>query len=278
MDNTVYTVHTINDILYYLKNSPTLKVYGGCTGVDITRSTHTVELENRSVITRGVAELSRINKTARYIEFGSAVTLSQIASIDRKWIPEGLFEAIQSIGNPYTGNLATIAGNICTKKHKMSCFSPLLAHDARLAVRTMSRNMADETYFSLAKMQDIPERSFVTRIRIPLEEWSISVYKKIGGDARLTDSANFMFLANTQKAMLSDVRIAFCGSFAFRNRELENALIGNKLPLSEKSITSFVEIAKKYFIDYCEKEEINIPPMYYAYFTNLVFDSLRNLS
>ena len=87
-----------------------------------------------------------------------------------------------------------------------------------------------------------------TKVRIPLEEWDVAVYKRVGSSYALDEnSASFVFLANTQKGMLSDLRVAFSGSLVLRNRDLENNLIGSRLPLSEKDIQGMLETSAELF-------------------------------
>jgi hypothetical protein len=45
----------------------------------------------------------------------------------------------------------------------------------------------------------------------------------------------------TEKGILSDLRIAFSRETAYRSRELENRLIGMRLPLSQKIIYSLLD-------------------------------------
>ena len=44
-----------------------------------------------------------------------------------------------------------------------------------------------------------------------------------------------------------NLRIAFCGALRLHSRELENKLIGTKLPLSPKEIQDMLESAGEYF-------------------------------
>ena len=87
-------------------------------------------------------------------------------------------------------------------------------------------------------------------------------------------------MANTNKGILSDLRIAFCGLVSIRSRELENTLIGTKLPLSEKSIQLLLIEASNIFSERTAgiKGKEDILMMLEAQFLNLLSDSLSMLT
>ena len=127
------------------------------------------------------------------------------------------------------------------------------------------------------KFTEIPREYLLTHIRVPLEEWEVAVFRRLGPAHIITDmSASFVFLANTQNGQLSNLRIAFAGSFWFRSQELENKLIGSHLPIPEKSIMELVEEAEAQFDAAAKDREIK--PILKDQFLNLVKFSLEQLT
>jgi CO/xanthine dehydrogenase FAD-binding subunit len=185
-----------------------------------------------------IEELAIIDPRERFMEFGSGVTLSSILDITKRRLPPAFFDAVESIANPFVRNLSTIGGNICAPGRPRTLFPILLALDARLEFR--SQNEIRLT--PVAKFQSVPSRSVLTKIRVPVDEWEISVFKRLG-PARVfnEESGAFVFLAMTEKGILSDLRIAFSRDSAYRSRELENRLIGMRLPLSTKTVYSLLD-------------------------------------
>lgn len=234
--NTVYIAKTMSDVLFHIKTVPNLAILGGCTDVG--------EWPASSLVIRNINDFRQIVLHEHYAEFGSAVTLSQIHALGRKRIPSVLYDAIDSIANPFVRNIATLGGNICAKGIKHTLFSPLLALDAQLEINSLT----DAQYIPFSKFVLVPEKCILTKVRVPLADWEVAVFKRLGPENRLTDeSATFTFLATTQKGILSDLRIAFCSNIVLRSRELENTIIGSRLPLSDKAIDLVAEYADQLY-------------------------------
>ncbi len=241
--STVFHAKNISEVLYYMKNIPSLAVIAGCSGIAARQCGRQISLPEFAVSIRNVPELLQIAKTERYIDFGAAVPLSQILELGAKRIPSVLYQAIRTIGTPTVRNMGTLGGNTAGVGMKMTAYAPLLALDSKLEIRT-----ADETVMlPLSKTAGIEPNSFISKIRVPTDEWDIAVFRRIGCTSHIDEnSASFVFLAKTQKNILTDLRIAFAGPFTFRNRQYENILTGTGLPVSPRAIQNMMEQAEKY--------------------------------
>ena len=94
-------------------------------------------------------------------------------------------------------------------------------------------------------------------------------------------SASYTFLAKSQKDILTDLRIAFCGKIKLRSTELENQLIGSRLPINNKAITNMVEFAEEIYdkeLSYLGEEKELVHPMLKSQFLNLLRKSLEKLT
>ena len=271
----VYQAKTISDIIYHLRNTNNISITAGCTGIMYKKNPEFLTYPDSILNIRNVEELSQINKTERFIEFGSCITFSQIQEIESTHRLSVLQDAIRNIGTPSVRNIARLGGIFCLRNYKMTAFAPLLAMDAKLEFR----NINDTQIIPIKHFHEVPASSFLSKIRIPLEDWDISTFKRLGPMHEVNDfSAGYVFLANTQKDILSDLRISFCFRHAFRTKELENMLIGNKLPLSEKSIQSFIEKTSSSFDTFISNNKFLCNPILKAQFINLLESSLENLA
>ena len=275
--NTVYIANNLSDVLFHLKTVPNLAILGGCTSVR--------QWPASSLVIRNINEFRQINLHEHYVEFGTAVTLEQILSLGRKRIPQVLYDAIDTVANPFVRNLATIGGNICADGIYHTLYSPLLALDAQLEIFSLT----DAQYIPFSKFVLVPEKCILTRVRVPISDWEVAVFKRLGPEHELTeDSATFTFLATTQKGILSDLRIAFCSNIVIRSRELENTLIGSRLPLTEKAIEQFIGQADALYdeamSDLMDRTLQNdgmirvVSPMQKDQFLNLLRTSLNQLT
>ncbi len=238
----VYFGTSLDEVLYQLRNRSNLKICGGCT--------YLKELPPVSMIIRNIKEFNLIEKRERYIEIGSGVTLASIMELGEKHIPPVFYQALSSIATPLVRNIATLGGNICIEPLCGTLFAPLLAMDAKLEFRINSEVLSlPMTQFSTFETGNlVPAGSVLTKVRVPLDDWELSVFRRIGPSWTLNENcASYAFLASIQKETLMNLRIAFCGAIRLRSRELENKLIGTKLPLSPREIQDMLEAAAEYF-------------------------------
>ena len=275
MDNedrnfVMYPASSVDTALSLLKNISDIQLLAGAT------------LENKiksdffSVLS--IAEMTAIDKKERYIDVGAAVSLSALLDLGEGRIPSVLYEAIKTIGTPFTRNLATIGGNICasSEKFKYTLYAPLLALDARLEIRTPSELPHN---ILLSRLTVFPEKFLLSKIRIPLEDWNVSIFRRVGREGILDEkSASFTFLAKMEKDVISKIAIAFAGSICFRNKELENTMQGLKLPLSDRQIEDLSRKSAEILASAESKNSYVLPSILKSQYLNLIRYSLEQLS
>ena len=236
MERTVFFAKNINELLYQLKTTKDLSVVGGCTRIE--------KLPQKTVSIRLIPELCLISRHERYIDFGPGVTLNEILKLGEKHVPKVLYDAISTVANPNVRNLATIGGNICEPHRHLTLFAPLLALEAKLDIK----NQNESKTISLQNFKEIPEGYILTNIRIPLIDGDVSIFKRVGPEHSINQSsASFAFIAGTEKNSITNIRMAFAGPFAFRNKDFETSLIGKRLPLTQKDIQEIMKTSNDLF-------------------------------
>jgi xanthine dehydrogenase FAD-binding subunit len=264
-EHTFFFAKTIPELFYQLKSVSGLQVVGGCTRIE--------NMPEKAISIRGIQDLAIMTKHERYLDCGPGVVLSDILALGRTRVPEIFLDAVQSVANPMVRNIATIGGNICAPGKKLSLYASLLALDARLEFR----NPVDTMYIPLLSFDGIPKGFILSNIRIPLNDWDISVFRRLGPDHKITDtSASFAFLADNDKSMITNIKLAFAGTVTFRSLELENRLIGTRLPLTTRDISILVEAAVRQFDK--AAEGITYNPILRRQFLNLTRYSLEQLT
>lgn len=208
-----------------------------------------------------IPELKKFEKWDRYFLLGSELTLSEIENLGNK-LPILIHEAVKTIANRSVRNIATLAGNIFaeTEGVKHTLYAPLLALDAKLEFikyRDRSDFRTQTKSIPITKLSDFNNKKWIfSKIRIQNKEWSIKFFKRIGPSHFISkDSGVYAFLADVQNEKIEDIRIAFAGKTVFRNLDLENQLIGHKLPLQENLVQEKVKVAKQIFENLCTPEE-----------------------
>jgi len=243
-NTAISTVKTIAELHTLMQNVPDIVPIAGATGLLKDERTDRFILPESVLLLKKLPELETIVKRERFIDFGAAATLHTILELGNKNVPDILYQAISLAANPGIRYLATIGGNIAQAPVQNSCLIPLMALDTKIEIRTLKETFwmpliryCDESSNILRHTPHI-----ILRIRIPLEEWTISYYKRLGPIGYIAaDSASFVFLARTQKNFLSDVKLLFGGTRLIKSKEFENLLAGKGLPIDRRSIASLMK-------------------------------------
>lgn len=281
--------NSLDDIFSHIKNVRSLQILGA--------GTHVTEYDEYAVSVRSIKKLKQIEKHEKYIDFGSAVTLSEMLSMGKANMPPVLYDALQTIGTQPLRNLGTLGGNICAKGQKLTLYTPLLALDARLTFEKKQNKSETEKKLSkhfslktnggetinilLSKFKEVPKDSVLTKIHVPFDDWEVSIFKRVGPAYCITPlSAGFAFLVDTQKKSIANIKIAFAGATVFRSHEFENKLIGSHLPLDEKFIHWLIEEASRIYDEDSKNylDSINSKPILKQQFLNLLRYSLEQLT
>ncbi len=265
MQSNIYPAKNIQEILYQMRSIASVELICG--------GTYERNFPEKGICTRNIPELMQINKHERYIDFGPSVPLNRILEMGKNRIPAVLYEAVASVSNHFIRHVATIGGNVCAKDRRLTLFAPLLAMNAMLRFR----NQEGIQNIEFSKFDHVQDGNLLINIRVPDEDWDVSIFKRLGPPHIVTDeTASFCFLAKTANANLINLRIAFAGKILVASRELENRLLGMKLPISASIISDFIKNAGIFFDR--QAEGIDYNPILKQQFLNLTQYSLSQLT
>jgi CO/xanthine dehydrogenase FAD-binding subunit len=200
-----------------------------------------------------IEDLQRITRTEQYLEIGSMVKLNRLIRLG-KIVPEVLCLCLEKIAGVQLRNIATIGGNICSISRLLDLPAPLTALDAQYEFRSASNatRWVSAARFHSGEHTMIGKQELLTRIRLPLHQWDYTIYKKFYHEDYFNNSS-LVFLARTQKNILSDIRVIYKGNAIFRNKSGEDILKGKFLPLNRKTAHDFIANWHGYL---AEKQEI----------------------
>jgi CO/xanthine dehydrogenase FAD-binding subunit len=271
-DINIFRPTNLRELLSYIYLNPEASLVAG--GIDFMHGDKTksadFSLPEKLVDLTTVTELKKINKTMRYLDLGSGLTLSRILSIRYHVVPLLLHTALKAISGPSIRNLATLGGNICLASPYSNTLPALCVLDAHLEIRsyTSFRWEPVSTFMMgtatkqikpsfareelVARIQPtsgqirptLARDEIVARVRIPLNNWNVQVFHKIGSNHNSSQAAViFCGLAQITKGVIDDFRFAFgaINRVVYRNRHLEKPFIGRKVPLQQRD----VEMLKK---------------------------------
>jgi CO/xanthine dehydrogenase FAD-binding subunit len=221
------------------------------------------ELPKNILSLERIDELKRVTRTERYLEIGAMVKLNEIIALG-KTVPAALSQTLLGIAGPQLRNLATIGGNICgPDKPGGDTAAPMTALDARYELRGASQSRwisalrfssfeyGEEEHGEILSARPVlAPRELLTRIRIPLEQWDSTVYRKFQTrdlwDVPDANRGVLIFILKNEKSILTGIRIVFAGSRLLRDRNSEIYLEGRKLPLDKKDVFHHRELWENY--------------------------------
>jgi CO/xanthine dehydrogenase FAD-binding subunit len=239
--NQVFFPTSFSDLFSAWNRFPNAAPYAGGTELIRIQGKSVLNLPPIILCMDKLDDLFRIARTERYLEIGAMVKLSQILWLG-KIVPKALHKCLENIAGVQLRNVATIGGNICCPSRILDTSAPLTALDAQFELRNAqtSRWISAARFYSGNEHTALKPQELLTRVRLPLDLWDYSVYKKFySGD--IENSEVMVLLAKTQKNILTDIRLIVKGKTIIRNKNGESVLIGKQLPLSRRDAEDFVE-------------------------------------
>jgi CO/xanthine dehydrogenase FAD-binding subunit len=238
--NQVFFPATFQELFTAWSRFPGAVPFAGGTGLIWGQGRQTLELPRNILSLDKLADLRRITRTERYLEIGAMVRLNEIIRLG-KIVPDVLTRCLENISGPQIRNQATIGGNICYPLQRLDSAAPLVALDAHFELRSAqsSRWVSAARFSSLPGPLGFNAQELLTRIRIPLEQWNYSVFKKFQAPGGMGNA--MVFIMKNQKNILTDLRLVFGARSILRDKNSEAIIIGQQLPLGRKTAEEFVE-------------------------------------
>ena len=207
-----------------------------------------------------IAELAKISRTERYLEIGAMARLSQIINLG-KIVPDALTRSLENIASPQIRSIATIGGNICTSTRKNDASAPLIALDSHFELRTAqsTRWISASQFSSLPGPPALAPHELLTRIRVPLDPWTFTRYRKFRSGGSAESGGGVLFIIRNQKDILTSIRVVYSGKIILRDKNSETMLAGKHLPLGRRETKAFVDSWKAYLSMYDGNEASVFP-------------------
>jgi CO/xanthine dehydrogenase FAD-binding subunit len=256
-NNHIFFPTSFHELFSSWNRFPNAVPYAGGTNIICKQGKNILTLPPAILCLDKIAELHRIARTEHYLEIGSMVKLNKLIWLG-KIVPEILCICLENIAGIQLRNIATIGGNICCSTRLLDSPAPLTALDAQYELRSAysSRWVAASRFHDAEEHNVLVNQELLTRIRLPIHQWDYSVYKKFYSEDTIKSRA-LVFLAKTQKNILSDIRVVYKGDTILRNKNGEGILAGKLLPLSRKTAGEFIENWKDFLANSNEIDEFS---------------------
>jgi CO/xanthine dehydrogenase FAD-binding subunit len=270
--NQVFFPAAFQELFSAWNRFPNAAPYAGGTGIIRSQGRQILNLPPIILSLDKLEELHRISRSERYLEIGAMVTLNRIIRLG-KIVPAALTRCLENIAGPQLRNLATIGGNICFPARRLDASAALTALDAQYELRSAqsSRWISASRFSYMPGPTALNAQELLTRIRVPLDQWDYSVYKKF----MRHESGNnvVVFLIKTQKNLLTDIRVVYKTDTILRDKTSETILIGKQLPLSRRITAEFIGRWETFLVGIQEVDEFSRKEL-----INFIEQNVYNLS
>jgi len=208
-------------------------------------------------------ELHKISRTERHLEIGCMVKLSKIINMG-KIVPEVLIRCLENIASPQLRSQATIGGNICNPSIRLDISAPMIALDAQYELRSAqsTRWVSASRFSSQPGPLSLGRQECLTRIRVPLEPWTFTWYRKFNFSLSSKPGGCILLILRNQKDILTDIRVLYSSQAILREKNAESMLMGKHLPLDHRDASAFVDAWKNYLSSMPEGENTEFPGGY----------------
>jgi CO/xanthine dehydrogenase FAD-binding subunit len=258
--NQVFFPSNFQELFSAWNRFPEAVPFAGGSALIRSQGKRTPELPKNILSLDKLEELRRITRSERYLEIGAMVKLNEILRLG-KIVPEVLSKCLMGIAGPQLRNIATIGGNISNPSRRLDSTAPMVALDAHFELRSAHevRWIAASRFSSLPGPPSMGPQELLTRIRIPLEQWNYSLYRKFNSLGSNEPGGVIVFILRNQKNILEDMRVVYSGRSVLREKNAEALLAGKRLPLDRKDALAFVDRWKIY-LDALKTDERGAKP------------------
>lgn len=236
----VFEPRSVAEACLVYEEHPRARIFSGGTWL-LSRSNGSrfPTLDREIISLRRVAELRRISRSERFLEIGATASVTDILRTGINVAPEVLRRSLASFGSIPLRNQATLGGNLLIDAFRATAFPVLMMLEAQIELRTADK----ARWLPIARFANPDgtlnrgDGEFCTRLRIPLVNWNLHEYRRVGSDMAPSESnISFSGVATTKKGVLADVRFCYgsMGKTIVRSRETEAALASRKIPIDDR--------------------------------------------
>lgn len=241
-----FTPDSINELKKLVLKEDVTTLLAGGTTLFRTNNGENLILPGVIVILDSISELKRENRTERYFEFGSMITIEDIIFRCKNNYPKVFIDCLKSIAPFPIRNMATIGGSVANNIIISDLMPMLLIFNCKVEVISFISKKVKAKWEPIAQyISNKDERGLhlITRIRIPLLTPSYILYFKSGHKYNLFNEISFAGIAETEKENISYLSMAFNieNKIIVRTKEIEEQLIGKRLPNNHQIRETFMK-------------------------------------
>lgn len=229
-----------------------------------------------------IEELHHFLRNDRFAEFGSMVTIDEIAQAGKLVLPRILLETINATASRTLRERITVGGSLCTQRMRTALASTLMILDASAELRYQKKRMHSK-WFQLQRIYDkngqldLPEGALLTKVRIAIQQYDYQYFRIAGDPMReKEDAAALAMVARLEQGNISYARVIITlpdKGFIY-SRDMDNLVSSLQLPAGDGRHSQI----EGYMLDQAREGAGGLSPLREARIRGLLHELLMDLN
>ncbi|MFA7125163.1 MAG: FAD binding domain-containing protein [Sphaerochaetaceae bacterium] len=247
----IHVPKSMTDLLSATSRFPNAIYWAGGTYIMSRHDYYPTKDSNDIISLNEIPDLKRINRTDRYLEIGSMVTISQLLQIGKQVLPDPLTQTLQALGTRIIRNQATIGGALCTGDLRLAVSGTLAVLRTEIEIKKLDAPRLDSRWITAGKLYDrsgaltLDEHEMITRVRIGFDREDFSVFLSAGNPMyNPQESVNLALVCSYNQSVITNFRFCFTmptGGF-HQFQDIEVLARGTMLPFSPNHIARLAKM------------------------------------
>ena len=239
----------MSDLVSVATRFPNATLWAGGTFI-MSRENYYPTRESNDIISLSeVPELTRINRTDRYLEIGSMVTFEQMLKVGKQVLPGLLQSTLEQTSSMIVRKQITLGGSVCTQGIRLALPATLLALQAEAEVKSCLGPKTETKWVEMQRLYDrqgtlqLKRNEIVTRIRLGFERENFSAFIAAGSPMQNPhETAYLSFACSYNQSVIQKFRMClnFPTSLLLVPQEIDMMMQGTLLPLTSPQIARVV--------------------------------------
>ncbi len=239
----------MSDLVSVATRFPNATFWAGGTFI-MSRENYYPTRESSDIISLSeVPELTRINRTDRYLEIGSMVTFEQMLKVGKQVLPGLLQSTLEQTSSMIVRKQITLGGAVCTQGIRLALPGTLLALQAEAELKTCLGPKTETKWVEMQRLYDrqgtlqLKRNEIVTRIRLGFERENFSSFIAAGSPMQNPhENAYLSFACSYNQSVIQKFRMClnFPTSLLLVPQEIDMMMQGTLLPLTSQQIARVV--------------------------------------
>ncbi|MBN2618167.1 MAG: FAD binding domain-containing protein [Spirochaetales bacterium] len=241
-----YTPDTLSELKEIIYKEQEVKLLAGGTSLFRKINGDTLVLPGVIILLENIPELTKENRTERYFEFGSMITIQNIIDNCKRNFAPVLIDALEKNAPFPVRNISTIGAAIANNDIKSDLLPLFYVFNVKVEVINLRDKKIKARWESLTQYlstQDNRGLHLITRVRIPLINPAYYQYFKTGFKYNLFNEISFAAIADLEKGNISSLSMAFNinNKKIIRTKDIDAELIGKHIPIGLKSREALIQ-------------------------------------